>query len=140
MPNLRLRELHLWQAAKDTAANRDVLVKLFERIESFFKRLKIYTNVSPSPAVTDELANNMADVLSILGIATKGIKEGRISGSIFCNELLHAYVRPETFLKKVAGKNDLEDVLQRLSEMEQRELLTGIAQVSSDTTILKDGV
>ncbi|KAH9030412.1 hypothetical protein EDB85DRAFT_1432958 [Lactarius pseudohatsudake] len=32
-------------AAKSTAANRDVLVKLFGRIESFFERLKIYTNV-----------------------------------------------------------------------------------------------
>ena len=36
--------------------------------------------------------------------------------------------------------NDLEDALQRLGELEQRELLTGIAQVSSDTADLKDGV
>jgi hypothetical protein len=36
--------------------------------------------------------------------------------------------------------NDLEDALQRLGELERRELLTGIAQVSSDTSVLKDGV
>ena len=83
-----LRELHLWQAAKDTAANRGVLVKLFERIESFFERLKIYTEVPPSPAVTDEFAKIMAEVLSILALATKGIKEGRISWFIFCDKLL----------------------------------------------------
>ena len=35
--------------------------------------------------------------------------------------------------------NDLEDALQIFGELEQRELLTGIAQASSDTTILKDG-
>jgi hypothetical protein len=72
-------------------ANRDVLIKLFERIESFFERLKIYTTVPPSPAVTDELAKIMAEVLSILAMATKGIKEGPISGSIFCDKLLLAY-------------------------------------------------
>ena len=65
------------QAAKSTVANRDMLVKLFERIESFFKRLKIYTEVPPSPALTEELAKIMAEVLSILAIATKGMKEGR---------------------------------------------------------------
>ena len=80
----------MWQAAKSTTANRDVLLKLFARIESFFERLKIYTNVSPSPAVTDELAKILADVLSILGIATKAIKERRISESIFCYKLLLA--------------------------------------------------
>ena len=36
--------------------------------------------------------------------------------------------------------NDLEDALQRFGELEQRELLTGVAQVASDTSVLKDGV
>ncbi|KAH8987696.1 hypothetical protein EDB86DRAFT_2098025 [Lactarius hatsudake] len=105
-----------------TVASRDVLVKLFDRIESFFERLRIYTNVPPSPAMTDELAKIMAEVLSVLAIATKGMKEKRI----------------KTFFKKVAGMNGLEDALQRFGELEQRELLTGIAQVSSDTNVLKD--
>ncbi|KAH8983538.1 ankyrin repeat-containing domain protein [Lactarius akahatsu] len=109
-------------AARSTVANRDVLVKLFGRIESFFERLKVYTNVPPSLAVTDELAKIMAEVLSILATATSGMKERRI----------------KIFLKKVAGMNDLEDALQRFGELEQRELLTGIAQVSSDTNVLKD--
>ena len=120
-------------------ANRDVLVKLFARIESFFERIKVYTNVIPSLEVTDELAKIMAEVLSILCVATKGIKEGRTSETILCDKLRFAYVRLEIFLK-VAGMNDLEDALQRFGELEQRELLTGVAQVSSDTTVLKDGM
>ncbi|KAH8982528.1 hypothetical protein EDB92DRAFT_1952255 [Lactarius akahatsu] len=99
-----------------------VVIKLFGRIESFFERLEVYTNVPPSLAVTDELAKIMAEVLSILATATSGMKERRI----------------KIFLKKVAGMNDLEDALQRFGELEQRELLTGIAQVSSDTNVLKD--
>ncbi|KAH9033922.1 hypothetical protein EDB85DRAFT_2274625, partial [Lactarius pseudohatsudake] len=109
-------------AARSTVANRDVLVKLFGRIESFFERLKIYTNVPPSPAVSDELAEIMAEVLSILATATSGMKERRI----------------KIFLSKVAGMTGLEDALQRFGELEQRELLTGIAQVTSDTNVLKD--
>ncbi|KAH9057164.1 hypothetical protein EDB87DRAFT_1129055 [Lactarius vividus] len=111
-------------AAKNTVANRDLLVKLFDRIESFFERLKIYTNVSLSPAMVGELSKIMAEVLSILGIATKGIKEGRT----------------KIFLKKVAGVSDLEDALLRFGDLEQRELLTGVAQATSDTSVLKDDV
>jgi hypothetical protein len=78
------------QVAKSTMSNRDVLVNIFQKIESFFERLKIYTKVPPSLALTDELAKIMAEVLSILAIATKGIKAGRISGSIFCDKPLLA--------------------------------------------------
>ncbi|KAH9030408.1 hypothetical protein EDB85DRAFT_1432762 [Lactarius pseudohatsudake] len=74
-------------AAKSTVASRDVPFKLFDRIESFFQRLRIYTKVPPSPAVTDELAKIMAEVLSILAIATKQMKEKRSSGSNFCDRL-----------------------------------------------------
>ena len=45
----------------------------------------------------------------------------------------------ETFLKKVAGMNDVEDALQRLDKLEQGELRTVIAQVARDTSGLKDG-
>ena len=78
------------QGAKDAVANHGVLVKLFGRIESFFEHLKIYTKFPPSPALTDELAKVMAEVLTIFGIATKGMKEGRISGTVFCDMLLLA--------------------------------------------------
>ena len=36
--------------------------------------------------------------------------------------------------------DDIKDALQGFGELEQQELLTGIAQVSNDTTVLKDGV
>ena len=65
-----------------------MLVQLFERIESFFKRIKTYTEVPPSPQLTDVLAKIMAEVLSILAIATKGIKKKRLSKPFFCVNLL----------------------------------------------------
>ena len=71
-------------------ASRDALVELFHRIESFFGRLKTYIEVPPTPAMADVLAKIMAEVLSILAIATKGLKRTRASGSIFCDKLLLA--------------------------------------------------
>ncbi|KAH8981648.1 hypothetical protein EDB92DRAFT_1819537 [Lactarius akahatsu] len=112
-------------AAKDTVANRDVLVELFGGIESFFERLRIYTEVPPPLAVTNLLVKNMADILQILAIATKGVKEKR----------------PATFLKKLVGMDDdIKDALQRLRKLEQGELLTVIAQTLRETSGLQDGV
>ena len=48
-------------------------------------------------------------------------------------------IQLETFLKKVAGVNDIEDALQRLDKLEQGELRTVIAQVASDSSTFKDG-
>jgi hypothetical protein len=45
----------------------------------FFRRLEIYTEVPPTMEMTDIIVQIMVEVLSILGIATKEIKQGRMS-------------------------------------------------------------
>ena len=45
----------------------------------FFRRLETYTRVPPTTEMTDIIIQIMVEVLSILGIATKEIKQGRIS-------------------------------------------------------------
>ena len=67
------------QAAKDVSAAQDALIDIFERIENFFKRLETYTEVRPSAGMTDIIVKIMVEVLNILGIATKEIKQGRSS-------------------------------------------------------------
>ncbi len=56
-----------------------MVVDLFVRIEGFFRRLESYTEVRPTAAMTDIIVKIMVEVLSILAIATKDIKEGRAS-------------------------------------------------------------
>jgi hypothetical protein len=56
-----------------------VLVGIFVRIECFFKRLESYTEVQPTAAMTDVIVKIMIEVLSILAIATREIKQGRSS-------------------------------------------------------------
>ena len=67
------------QAVKDVGAAQEALIDIFERIENFFKQLETYTEVRPSAAMTDIIVKIMAEVLNILGLATKEIKQGRTS-------------------------------------------------------------
>jgi hypothetical protein len=69
------------QAAKDARASRDKLIDLFSSIERFFQRLEIYTGITPTSAMTDIIVDIMAEVLTILAIATKEVKRGRLSES-----------------------------------------------------------
>ena len=61
------------------AASKDVLAELFERIGYFFARLELYTNVSPTTAMTDIITQIMVEVLKIFGIATKELRRGSAS-------------------------------------------------------------
>ena len=61
-------------------ASQDTLIEIFERMENFFQRLEIYTEVSPTSEMMDIAVKILVEVLSILAIATKEIKQGRTSG------------------------------------------------------------
>jgi hypothetical protein len=52
---------------------------MFERIEIFFQRLDIYTEVAPNQGMVDTITAIMVEVLNFIGIATKEIKQGRTS-------------------------------------------------------------
>jgi hypothetical protein len=71
----------------DVRASADILADIFERIEFFFRRLEIYTEVPPTPEMTDIIVEIMVEVLSILGLATKEIKEGSTSKHILYKHL-----------------------------------------------------
>ncbi|KAI9432782.1 hypothetical protein H4582DRAFT_2132092, partial [Lactarius indigo] len=88
----------LLQAIKDVRASRDSLVNLFGRMEYFFMRLERYIHIRPTAAMTDIIVKIMVEVISILGIVTKEIRQGRT----------------KKYLKKLIGRNDVEDALQRL--------------------------
>ena len=69
----------MFQAAKDARASQDTMIDIFERIEMFFRRLEAYTQVPPTTEMTDMIIQIMVEVICILGIATKEIKQGRLS-------------------------------------------------------------
>ena len=70
-----------------------MLIDIFVRIEGFFKRLESYTELPPTAAMTDVIVKIMIEVLSILAIATKEVKQGRSSELIDDHDLLLIYFR-----------------------------------------------
>jgi hypothetical protein len=52
---------------------------VFERVEMFFRRLEVYTDVPLSTEMMDTNILIMVEVLAILGVATKEIRRGRMS-------------------------------------------------------------
>ena len=127
-------DVQFFQTVKVVNASQDVLVDLFERIENFFVRLGTYIEVPPTPGMMDMLMKIMAEVLSILGIATREIKQSTLS------ELIH-YDRPcicannylELFVKKLVGRSDMEDALRILDKLTQEEARMAAAQVLKAT-------
>ena len=74
------------------------------------------------------LGKIMAQVLSILALSTKAMKEGRISVFFRLTFSLMAYYGTEKFIKRLAGKTDVEDAFQRLDMLTKEENLMSAAR------------
>jgi len=62
-------------------ASYDPLVDILECVEVFLRRLTIYTEIEPTPAMTEMLVTIMAKLLYVLALATKQVSQGRLSKS-----------------------------------------------------------
>jgi translation elongation factor EF-1beta len=121
----------LLTAAKDVSASYDALVDLFECVEIFLKRLKIYAEIPCTPAMEDVIAKIMVELLSVLALATKQIKQGRF----------------KKFAKKLLGESEIEAVLQRLDRLTKEEAQMTVIQtlevvhglVNSIKVVMDDG-
>ncbi len=78
------------QALKGVSSDLEVAVELLESIEHFLKRLDIYTKVSPTEAMTEIVVKILVELLSTLALATKQIKQGRPSESVFSDVLSYS--------------------------------------------------
>jgi hypothetical protein len=57
----------------------DAVLDLFECLGNFLKRLEIYTTIPSTPIMADMIVKIMTELLSVLALATKQIKQGRFS-------------------------------------------------------------
>jgi hypothetical protein len=65
----------------DVSKSYDSLVDIFECIKDFLIRLNIYTEIPPdqAPAMTGIVTKIMAELITVLALATKEMKQGRLS-------------------------------------------------------------
>ena len=69
------------QTAKYVRDSYDTLVDIFECIENFTSRLKIYKEIQLTPAMIEMIVKIMVKLLAVLALATKQINQGRLSTS-----------------------------------------------------------
>ena len=67
------------QAASGVTSSYDALLELFECLGCFLKRLEIYTTVPPNTIMTEVIIKIMLELLSVLALASKQMKQGRFS-------------------------------------------------------------
>ncbi|KAN0107681.1 hypothetical protein V8E52_009921 [Russula decolorans] len=121
----------LLAAASGVTSSYDALLELFECLGSFLKRQEIYTTIPPTPMLTEVIVKIMLELLSVLALASKQIKQGRF----------------KKFTKKLLGESEIEAVLQRLDRLTQDEARISVAQtlgvvhslVGNVKTVLTDG-
>jgi hypothetical protein len=67
-------------------ASYDALVDIFECVDNFLRRLSIYNEIPPTPAMTEMVIKIMAELITVLALATKQMKQGRFSMSSLAND------------------------------------------------------
>ena len=119
-----------------------MLVQLFERVQFFLQRLNCYTGIPLTALVTELLGKIMAQVLSILALSTKTMKERQISESIhsvYPFSIDYDY-GIETLLKRLVGRADIEDAVQRLDTLTKEEGLMTAARNLAVTHHVNDNM
>ncbi|KAH9010751.1 hypothetical protein EDB83DRAFT_2319414 [Lactarius deliciosus] len=94
---------HIWipQAASGVSSSYGALVDLLECLGNFLKRLRTYTGLPLSPSMLEISIKIIVELLSVLALATKQIKQG--------------------IFEKLLGKGEIEGVLRRLDHLAQEE-------------------
>ena len=82
-PVAHLCNIQLYQTIKGVKDSYDALVELLESIEHFLYRLDIYTKITPTIPMTEILVKILVQLLSTLALATKEVKQGKPSESVF---------------------------------------------------------
>ncbi|KAF8490160.1 hypothetical protein F5888DRAFT_1136225 [Russula emetica] len=111
----------LLSTATAVSNRRDTLIIIFERIENVFRRLEKYIEFPRTAGMIDTIVKVMVEVLCILAIATKEIKENRA----------------KTYLKKLVGGTNIEDALQRLENAIREETRMVSAEALNGIDVLK---
>ena len=144
--NLSFLNIGFHQAASGVTASYDALDDLFQCVGNFLNRLRVYTEIPATSIMTDIIVKILVEVLAVLALATRQIKQGRFSELLVtCISLIAEHVT-EKFAKKLLGESEIEAVLQRLDRLTQDEARMTVAQtlevvysLISNVKVIMDG-
>jgi hypothetical protein len=103
-------------------SNCDVLADLLEFIERFVHRLKIYTQISPTPVVEKILVDLVVGLISTLAVVTQNLMQRRFR-EFFLTDVLSSNYPPNAvkFVKNFFAVKDIKAARQRLERLMQEE-------------------
>ena len=112
----------MYQTVKGVIDDYDALIELLESIEHFLNRLDVYIKVPPTVPMIEMIVKILVELLSILALATKQMKQGKPSESVF-DDILYSLTQcnAEKLAKKLLGDKDIEAVLKRLDRLTRDE-------------------
>ena len=96
-------------------------------------RLEKYIHFRPTAAMVDIIVKIMVEVISILGIVTKEIRQSRTSMPFLIDITRKVDLYVEKFLKKLGGRTDVEDAFRRLDKLTPEEALMAAAETMTVT-------
>jgi hypothetical protein len=96
--------------------------------------------VPPTTEMMEMIIQIIVEVLSILGIAMKEIKQGRMSEQFTSTMSPLTERRSEKYGKKLIGRTDLADALKRLDKLTQEEARMAAVEVLRATHIIDERV
>jgi hypothetical protein len=107
-----------------------------------FRQLETCVNMIPmNVGMMDAIVKVLTDVLCILAIATKEINQNRASEFTFGVGLSHlVHLSTETLLKKLVGRKDIEDAIQRLEKVTAVEARIAAAEALNGLHVVSDKV
>jgi hypothetical protein len=89
----------------------------------FLERLEIHTTIPLNTIVTEVIFKIMFELLSVLALALKQLKQGRFSEYAITSILSMTHCAIERFAEKLLGKSEIETVLQILDQLTQEGAL-----------------
>jgi hypothetical protein len=95
---------------------------------NFFQRIDIYIDISPTQMMTDIIVKIMVELLSVIALAMKQIRQGRFSKRTIKYQFRRSQRAAGTFTKKLLGDSEIGPVLRRLDRLTQDEAWTAGAQ------------
>jgi len=77
-----LSVIQSYQAVKGVLDDYDTLADLLESVNHFLNRLDIYTKIPPTVSMTEIIIKILVELLSTLALATKKLRQGKLSKSV----------------------------------------------------------
>ena len=97
--------------------SHDELIDLLESIEQFLVHLDIYIKIPPTPAMDEIVLKIMVELLLTLALATKKLRQGQSSKSVFADVFYLTQCNTVNYVKKRFGEMNVKVVMQRLDRL-----------------------